>query len=302
MTSQMHYYSVYGLTVASEFEMPELRVSNDNNVDVTIRRGDIDRPLPTNETGTRIELGPDLQIIDWTTIGKFNIVGTSEIVVDIKEGVSEALMRVPLLGSVMALLLQLRGQLVLHGSAVRMGEGSVGFLGDKMAGKSTTAGAFVSSGHKLLTDDVLPIITTGVPLVVPGFAQMKFTAESAAQMKISGAEVLEELIHPQFQKRQHSVQDHFSQELTKLGQLYILQRAKEPAIEEINATLQFQILVRFSFMHRFGKDSLRTLKGAEFTRQCAALADLHKVSVLRVPDDISRVFEVVPLVEKHLNG
>jgi hypothetical protein len=60
-------------------------------------------------------------------------------------------------GSVTAFLLSMRGQTVLHGSAVDVGGRALGFVGKSGQGKSTMAAVFCSVGATLITDDVLPL-------------------------------------------------------------------------------------------------------------------------------------------------
>ncbi len=60
-------------------------------------------------------------------------------------------------GTVTAFLLALRGQCVLHGSAVVLREGAIAFVGASGQGKSTMAAMFCAAGADLVTDDVLPL-------------------------------------------------------------------------------------------------------------------------------------------------
>jgi hypothetical protein len=60
-------------------------------------------------------------------------------------------------GTIVAFLLALRGQCVLHGSAVEMGGRALAFIGRSGQGKSTMAAIFSASGAALVTDDVLPL-------------------------------------------------------------------------------------------------------------------------------------------------
>jgi hypothetical protein len=59
-----------------------------------------------------------------------------------------------LLGPVLGFVLRLRGVTCLHASAVALGQQAVAFLGPAGAGKSTTAAAFASQGHPVLSDDI----------------------------------------------------------------------------------------------------------------------------------------------------
>ena len=80
-----------------------------------------------------------------------------------------------LYGTVFAYLLQSRGYLVLHGSAVLVNNKAVIFSGDSGAGKSTIAAAMVARGYPLITDDVVALCynEAGDLVVVPGPQRVK---------------------------------------------------------------------------------------------------------------------------------
>ena len=67
---------------------------------------------------------------------------------------------VPILlaGTVIAFVLAMRGQCVLHGSAVQIRGGALAFIGVSGQGKSTMAALFCAAGALLVTDDVLAVV------------------------------------------------------------------------------------------------------------------------------------------------
>jgi hypothetical protein len=67
-----------------------------------------------------------------------------------------------LTGPIIACSLRLRGEFVLHASAVAIGSGAVAFSGPHGAGKSTLAAALGRSGHPVVADDVLRISVMNV--------------------------------------------------------------------------------------------------------------------------------------------
>lgn len=102
-----------------------------------------------------------------------------------------------LLGPVLSFLLALRGEFVLHGSAVRGGAtksgttqlptersaatGAVAFIGPSGAGKSTLAAAFAARGRAGVSDDLL--VLTGDPWrVVPGTPRRLLWPDSVAHL------------------------------------------------------------------------------------------------------------------------
>ncbi len=93
-----------------------------------------------------------------------------------------------LLGSVLGCLLRLRGATPLHGCVVAIGEKSIVILGDKGAGKSTTAAALASRGHSILSDDIAVLsdspkvsssaYRTQYWLVQPGYPRLRLWPKS----------------------------------------------------------------------------------------------------------------------------
>jgi hypothetical protein len=63
-----------------------------------------------------------------------------------------------LLGPVLGVLLRLRGVTSLHASAVALADRAAVFVGRQGAGKSTTAAALLARGHRVLADDVVPLM------------------------------------------------------------------------------------------------------------------------------------------------
>lgn len=73
------------------------------------------------------------------------------------EGSTDEELGILLWGSVMGILLRLRGMVCLHASAVAIDGAAVAFVGHSDAGKSTTAAAFSRAGHGVLADDLVTL-------------------------------------------------------------------------------------------------------------------------------------------------
>lgn len=95
------------------------------------------------------------------------------------EGGRDGLARVLLEGFVLALVLQERGSLVLHASAVEVDGMVVAFAGASNAGKSTLAAACCAAGALLVTDDVLRLDVDREPLVHRGADRLRLRPGAA---------------------------------------------------------------------------------------------------------------------------
>ena len=85
-----------------------------------------------------------------------------------------------LLSGVMAVVLQGRGVLTLHASAVRVGGAAVVFAGASGTGKSTLAAYLASCGHVVQSDGFVAIVDTrATPMVLAGPATQKLWPDAA---------------------------------------------------------------------------------------------------------------------------
>lgn len=75
-------------------------------------------------------------------------------------GISDQTVQHLYLNQVLPLALSRQMQLVLHGSAVEVGEAAIAFLGRSGRGKSTLAASFATHGFRFITDDGLLLAET----------------------------------------------------------------------------------------------------------------------------------------------
>ncbi len=298
---ERRFYRAYGLTIASEVLLPELEPTAPAPADVVIAVGTIDLPRPSPEAATDFRFEPDRQYLAWDAVGAFLITDGRRIDVEPAPGVDDALIAFPLLGPVLALLLHRRGLLVLHASAIAVAGRSAIFMGDKGAGKSTTASAMIRAGHDLLTDDVVAVDLTNPnqPMIVPGFPQIKLAADAAAAISFRDAEVRPRA-HPEIDKMQHRLNGAFSGERVPAGRIYMLERGEKADITPLPGIAALPAIIKFSYVTRFGRAALPDDFAATHLRQCSGIANHVGVSRLEVPTGLERIDEAVALIERDL--
>ncbi|RWC40771.1 MAG: serine kinase [Mesorhizobium sp.] len=303
---ERRFYRAYGLTIASEVMLPELEPAAPGAADVVITVGAIDLPKPSPEAATDFRFEPDRQYLAWHAVGAFLISDGRRIDIEPAPGVDDALIAFPLLGPVMALLLHRRGLLVLHASAIAVAGASatftgVIFMGDKGAGKSTTASAMIRAGHQLLTDDVvaLDLADPNEPMIVPGFPQIKLAADAAAAISLGQAEVRPQ-VHPAIDKMQHRLNGDFSGDKVPATRIYILERGEKADITPLPAIAALPAIIKFSYVARFGRAALSGDFAAMHLRQCSAIANHVGVCRLEVPTALGRIGEAVELITRDL--
>ena len=157
-----------------------------------------------------------------------------------------------LLGPVLGLLLRLRGVTCLHASAVAFGEKAVAFVGSEGAGKSTTAAALARRGHALLSDDVVALAErNGSFYVHPAYPYLCLWPESVESI-YGSAEALPQF-SANYEKRCLSVgkqELRFSEQALRIAAIYILgERRGDPAplVQDIAPQEAFLSLVANTF-------------------------------------------------------
>jgi hypothetical protein len=236
-------------------------------------------------------------IFFWEGVGRFVARGGCEIVVDPAPEVDERVLRSFILGSVLAMILHQRGRLVLHASAVAVDGAAVAFLGGSGWGKSTTAAALHTRGHRVVADDVMAVQeSAGCPAVCPGFPQIKLWPEAV----ISLGDDVNRLprLHPLLEKRVRRVTDGFSQNPLPLGQVYVLTFGETQEIEPLRPQEALVELVRHSYLTHL----LRPLgEASSHFLQCASLVKNVSIYRLKRPRSLRELSDLAQLVEENLS-
>ena len=180
-----YVYQAFGLHIRTCFPCPELLPSS-QPPEVTVAYGPVPEALagPSPE-GSWNQSAPGLFLLKIKDIAKYLVRNGKEIFIDRAPQASDTEVRLYLLGSVMGALMHQRGRLPLHGSAIRLADGTAAvFLGPSGIGKSTLAAAFRQRGYAVAADDVSLIFTgeDGRPWLQPAYPELKLWAEAAANI------------------------------------------------------------------------------------------------------------------------
>lgn len=294
-------YQAFGLGIASTIALPELLPAGPEPIDLEIRRRPTAADFPPSTAATAYDWTPGRQELLWPAVGRFTILDNAAIEVEAAPGVEDRLLAFPLLGPVMALVKHLRGSLVLHGSGVGVNGSGVVFLGDKLAGKSTLASAFLAHGHELLSDDVISIsgLELSRPLIEPAFPQVKLSPAAAQVLAATDSEAWPEVL-PGFPKRQHRLALQTMSADIAPRMLFALTRGSKARIDRLDGGEIFGSLMHNCYVKKFIGRTLTPQAGSRHLGQLAALARFCTVARLQVPDSLERLSEAVDLVERAL--
>jgi hypothetical protein len=296
-------YQAFGLTIRSDVALEELApAGGDAPPDLIIRKTGLGRPLPPRGSAPVFDYYDERGVVMiWPGVAGFRLVGDDLVEVEPYPDAPERFLAFPILGPVMAWMLERKGLLVLHSSAVAIDGKSVCFLGDKMAGKSTTAAAFLRNGAQLVTDDLLAIemVQGSAPSIRPAFAQLKLSDQSAAAVQLEDAQALP-LVYEGFAKRQHKLATMHAEPIG-VDLILVLDRGPpRPAISRLSSSDAFVALMRYSYGVRFANAPPELAERAQHFRHCVGLANLCEVGRLEVPADLNALDAVVAEVRRHL--
>jgi ABC-type multidrug transport system fused ATPase/permease subunit len=148
-STSSYRYLISGLVVHSEVELPSaIALTGESALpDVVIRAGSVPERLESPLHSTEIwDTEAGLFLLRLRGIGRFSMNRGCEILFDRERDCEPRALALVLLGTCFAILLQQRGHLVLHASAVAAQGGAMLFCGPSGAGKSTLAAMLCRRG------------------------------------------------------------------------------------------------------------------------------------------------------------
>ncbi|GAA0298772.1 HPr kinase [Sphingomonas oligophenolica] len=246
-----HLYSVFGLTLCSEIELPELQPVDGGNPDVEISYGKVAVPGQTGE----LVITADGAILVVAQAGRYQVQQGRRIVVDPAGGAAPRTVRLFLLGSAFGVLLHQRGLLPLHANAIAIDGRAIAFTGASGAGKSTLAALFHDRGHFLLSDDVCVIGAdpAGRPIAHAGIPHMRLWRDALERSGRSAADF--ESVLGGRDKFTVPARRGDAPAAMPLGAIYVLKKAGEGgggvAIRRLHGAAAFKALVANTYRGRY---------------------------------------------------
>jgi hypothetical protein len=290
------------LGIRAAIPLPEL-VAEEAEGETIIHFGRVEHPrfLETAEAGSRFfSPNPEEDYLFWRGVGSFLVREGNEIVLDPSPGLDQRMLRLLLLGPVLAVLLRQRGHLLLHASAVAVAGEAILFLGSSGRGKSTTAAALRARGHGLVTDDVAVLrAEESPPMVYPGFPQLKLWPEALVSLG-DDPEKLPRW-NPFLEKRARPAATEFSPSPLPLKKIYVLDEGDAPGILPLGPQEAFAELVRHTYGSDYGLQPTMGVGTAPHFFRCKSIIDKVAIRSLRRQKSLSQLPHLVQLLEEDLS-
>jgi hypothetical protein len=255
-----HYfdYLTFGLKIRSHFRLPDLsEATGAGPADIKIVRSNtIDsEPIPDghrtfDRPGCVVRIAPGFVSYAWPGLGTVIARNGNEVLVSPAGETSDDDLAPLLTGAVLGNLLEQRGSMVLHGSAIRVDDVGIAFLGDKGAGKSTLALGFDKFGYRLVTDDLLPLyVDSGRVMTFPGSLQIKLWPDSARSVGLAPESMPK--ISKFVDKRSYKVPAAEHGERVGIHRIYILTAGEDTTIDQLSPADAFVELTRHAYIARY---------------------------------------------------
>ena len=273
-------FTAFGLTISSAIHFPELLPAT-GAPDITVSYGHVPVELPhAKDRGPGYQATSGQFLMDVDGVARFLVRHGNEIVIDPLPGAGDDDIRLFLLGSAFGALLHQRGNLVLHGSTVKVEGGCVVFLGRSGTGKSTLAAVLGRKGYRSLGDDVcvISIGQDGVPYASPSYPQAKLWVDTLQRLGIDETGLRR--VRPSRPKRAVPIEGAWDHAPLPVKRVYVLSPGwlkLDPVLQPIRGSARFRVLRDYTYRVEF-------LHGLDMTRQHFKLAAqlASRLPVIRV--------------------
>jgi hypothetical protein len=280
----MKFYKAYGLTIFSDFDLPELGLAKPAATwDLHIKKGDILLPklkkTAIYRRGIRAFFGKDQEenlILYWKDVAVYKAISGKELVISplTEDGNLLSLFTV---SEALGLILFQKGYFLLHASSVKVGNEAWCFMGNPGAGKSTTAAAFVKAGCPLLSDDLTAIKfdADGQACIIPGYPQLKIWDNAVEGLSYQRSELSP--VSEGVNKFSFKPAGDFDHRNVALSKIFFLHKAKnQPVLKQLSAS-EIPLETLKNFPLPFGLLSGESLK-KHFIQsfQCAGSAKMWR--------------------------
>ena len=205
-----------------------------------------------------------------------------------------------LLGTALGALWHLRGGFPLHAAAIHFDDYCVAFTGESGAGKSTMAAALAGRGHKVFSDDVSYIRSSGLNLeAYPGANRIRLWDSAMDGLNYNKQGVERELrgfdkfLIP-FEGRQDAARP------MRLAAIYRLETAfsdSQPYIDRLKGMAAFEAILQNTYRLQLAEAMGRRQQVFEFCKQIAGEVPVFQLSR---PMNFEMLGKVLDLVENHL--
>ena len=294
-------YRAFALALGSELALPGLPVTDDKP-GVLIRRAAIPpwQGEPTVQYGERLRVRGQECAVRFKALPFAARITDGNLIEFEADPAKDEISSLHVLGTCAGALLFQRGLLPLHGNTIATPSGAVMVLGRIGSGKSTTTMALLGRGHRLVADDISPVLFEGdQPRVLPGFPRLKLWKNTLEEFGLDPLEFRR--LRPGMDKFHYPVDSMFCATPQELTAAYVLQPGNFPEvrIRSLSGMEKLEGLRPHLYKIRF-RDAIRNWP-ALLGKVCR-LADRVSVNIVERPREGMSIEAVADAIDGHVRA
>lgn len=240
------YFSLYGLAIETDLDLPELRQLIGLGPRHWIRVGLGSVPsvlIDGTELAPWIAISPTACLYRFSGVAKFLVDQGNSVTIQLEPGAVEADMRAFLYGVALGTLAHQRRLVPIHVSAIATPGGVWAFTGDSGAGKSTLVTMLSrQTGWPVLCDDVAVLDPTdSEPLLHAGMHRVKLWQDSIELLGVGESEARQDSYREG--KFHVSLPQLFTHDPLQLSHLIQISWGNSVALKNLNDSLRFEAMM-----------------------------------------------------------
>lgn len=294
--TQRYSYRVYGLSLNSHWEFTGLPTDTSQEAPlVTCVPGEIPQNLDDCVSrGARYQSSPGKLLVWLDDVGRFLVSDGRRITIDLSSTVAGSKLRDLVFASPFCAVLQQRGLLPLHCSAILSGGRAVMFLGSSGTGKSTIAAAFWRLGYPILADDMGVVdFIGGKCVLIPGPEDLRLYPDALAHLALQADQQSEGATG--YTKVHVSHHNGSPESCVPIAMIYLLDfgNHNEIRIKELEGEEKIRTLLKHAYRREFlkGMEVANPFDG-QYEHALGAIS-VHKVSARKGLVHLPKVVESI---------
>ena len=282
-------YKAYDTIMKSDIELCLPEISPSLKPAIRIKLGHLDTPPDIATTWDKVDYKyyPDSIFLRWKHIGSYKVNRGKEIIISKGKDLSltSKELRLPLLGTVLAIALNQRGTVTLHGASALINGRAVIFLGAKGEGKSTFMGYLKSLGYPIITDDICAVSQQKGKSnsIHPSYPSMKLWPD--ALDFLGYAEDDHERVHPMLRKRRVDLDQSFHTSTEEIDAIILIKSGPDIKLKRVAGARCVPQIIPHVIMNRFPENQPGALQKMLFS-QIVGLTSIVPVYELTRPRDL----------------
>lgn len=224
-----HRSSIWGITFASDIDLPGARQAGDS-ADVTVDYGGVPDALSdARSEGVAYQAAPGRFLLRVPGLASFLVEGGTTITVQPHPDAHPDAVRLLLLGTPMGALLHQRERIPLHAAAVEIDGRAVVLAGNSANGKSAVAAALHEAGYRIVADDVCAVHARddGTAIAEVGLTELLLWRDTVERLGLDAAALPR--ARPELEKYRYPVAT--ADTALPVGQIVVLDHHNEDGFE-----------------------------------------------------------------------